>query len=155
MIEFFYKSSESESVRNNIVAEARTWINVPWVHQGRTRSGIDCAGIPIKVAAALGISLYDTTTYPRRPNSIQFLRHFRKAECRRKQLRDKLPGDILLFKFDSFPCHSAILTLKYGAWHVLHAYALRKKVVEEPLDQLLEHAAEKLTHCLAFPGVGD
>ena len=32
--------------REMVVAEARTWIGVKWRHQGRTREGVDCIGLP-------------------------------------------------------------------------------------------------------------
>ena len=37
-----------------IVAAARTWLGVPWRHQGRTRQGVDCAGLVVLVGRGLG-----------------------------------------------------------------------------------------------------
>lgn len=39
-----------------IVAEARTWRNVPFLHQGRTKLGVDCAGFVALVAQNAGLT---------------------------------------------------------------------------------------------------
>ena len=31
---------------DELIAIARTWLGVPWHHQGRSRAGVDCAGLP-------------------------------------------------------------------------------------------------------------
>jgi cell wall-associated NlpC family hydrolase len=36
-------------VLNVIVSAARSWLGVPWRHQGRTRQGVDCAGLVVLV----------------------------------------------------------------------------------------------------------
>lgn len=116
------------------MAEARSWLGVPWAHQGRTRLGIDCAGLVIMVARGLGISEYDTTNYQRRTNGHGFLEHFR-ANMDQRPVADARPGDVLLFRDKQFPCHSAIVALRDGVPTIVHAHALRRMVVEEPLGQ--------------------
>lgn len=39
---------------NAVVAEARTWLGVPFLHQGRSRHGVDCIGWVASVCAQLG-----------------------------------------------------------------------------------------------------
>ena len=34
--------------RSEIIEFARSWVGVPWRHQGRTRNGIDCAAVKRK-----------------------------------------------------------------------------------------------------------
>ena len=46
-----------------IVAAARSWLGVPWRHQGRARQGIDCAGLVVLVGRGLGLTDYDTAAY--------------------------------------------------------------------------------------------
>ena len=42
--------------REAIVAEARTWLGVPWRHQGwRRTTGCDCVGLVRGVGHALGL----------------------------------------------------------------------------------------------------
>lgn len=52
------------------IAQARTWLGVPWHHQGRSRLGVDCAGLPECVLAELSAlpETYRTRqNYGRRP----------------------------------------------------------------------------------------
>ena len=60
-----------------IVAEARTWLGVPWRHQGRSRAGVDCAGLVVLVARALELADHDSTAYGRRAQGQGFVEHFR------------------------------------------------------------------------------
>jgi hypothetical protein len=47
-------------------------------------------------------------------------------------LPDARPGDALVFADAAYPCHCGFLTEKLGKPHLLHAHALRRKVIEEP-----------------------
>lgn len=38
-----------------VTAEFSSWVGVPWVHQGRTRHGVDCAGLMVVVLSDLGL----------------------------------------------------------------------------------------------------
>ena len=49
-----------------IIAAARSWLGVPWRHQGRTRQGVHCAGLVVLVGRELGLADYDTHAYGRR-----------------------------------------------------------------------------------------
>lgn len=54
-----------------LVRNARTWLGVPFVHQGRSRHGVDCIGLQIANLAecdALPVHFRDVRTYGRRPN---------------------------------------------------------------------------------------
>lgn len=48
-------------------------------------------------------------------------------------IADARPGDILVFAETSYPCHAGFLTARHGVPHLLHAHALRRCVLEEPL----------------------
>ncbi len=115
-----------------IVAEARSWLGVPWRHQGRDRSGIDCGGLIVRVAHALELSQYDTSNYARRAKDFQFLEHFRAglgmASVRMSEVR---PGDVVIFVDRASPCHCGFYTLQEGAPSFVHAHALRRQVIEE------------------------
>lgn len=53
-----------------ITAEFRSWLGVPWVHQGRTRHGIDCAGLIVCALGNLGLlprGFVDPIAYGREP----------------------------------------------------------------------------------------
>lgn len=124
----------SDVMRDKIVAEARTWIGVPWKHQGRTRIGIDCVGLLVVVLHKLKLTDYDFQAYGRRSQGREFLYHFeRRAE--RKPLNSEQPGDILLFRDKQFPCHAAIVASMNNTLTIIHAHALRRAVVEDRLNQ--------------------
>jgi hypothetical protein len=88
-------------VKAQVVSAAREWIGVPFRHQGRTRDGVDCAGVVIKVAHALGLSSFDATGYRRLPAGIGQ----EKIEdiCRREMIpieEAKARGDDLVLASD-------------------------------------------------------
>ena len=93
-----------------VVREARTWVGVPLIHQGRNRSGLDCWGLPIVVLQALGVVLPAgllATDYPRLPISGQ-------AEAALKQYCTKLPavvpGCLVALRLRRTITHVAIYT---------------------------------------------
>jgi cell wall-associated NlpC family hydrolase len=54
-----------------LVERARTWLGVPFVHQGRTRAGVDCIGLfeaLLREAGALPAGFNEPTNYGRRPS---------------------------------------------------------------------------------------
>jgi cell wall-associated NlpC family hydrolase len=104
---------------------------VPWRHQGRTRAGVDCAGLVVMVARALKLTDYDSTNYSRRAHGQAFVEHFR-AGMDGIRVAEAAPGDVLVFADHAYPCHCGFLTTKWGQPHLLHAHITRRKVVEEP-----------------------
>ncbi len=138
--------------RKDVISKARTWLEVPWVHQGRTRHGVDCAGLIILVGHSLGLVDYDTTNYQRRTHGQDFLQHFR-MNMSEKPLKEARPGDIILFRDSAYPCHSAVLGERNESMTIIHAHAPRRKVVEELLNQ-----GDWLTRrvaCFEFIGLED
>lgn len=114
-----------------LVAQARTYLGVPWRHQGRTRAGLDCVGLIVRVAHDLGLSDYDTAGYGRRAQGQGFVEHFRN-HMDAIALGAAREGDVLVFAEQTYPCHCAILAERFDNAHILHAHALRRAVVEEP-----------------------
>lgn len=119
-----------------VVTEARSWLGVRWAHQGRSREGIDCAGLVIRVARDLGYTRFDTTTYARQATDETML-----ALCREHlapvDAADIEPGDVLVMAFEN-QRHMGIVgnyPLLPGALSLIHAYALAPhRVVEVRLD---------------------
>ncbi len=134
------------------MADARSWLGVPWVHQGRTRLGIDCAGIVTVIGNEHGLLSFDTTNYQRRTHGTLFLRYFR-THMDQKHLDDILPGDALLFRDSAFPCHCSIYSLRDGVPSFVHADLKRKKVVETPLSEA--DWMDRRVACFAYKGIGD
>lgn len=138
-------------LRLNTVNAARQWLGVKWVHQGRTPAGIDCAGLVIVVAKNQGFANYDTTNYQRRTTGNDFLRHFNE-NMKRKRPDERMPGDVIILRDSYFPCHCGILAADHlGEETIIHAYAPRKKVVEDYLAQ--GDYLEKLVAIFEFKGI--
>lgn len=114
-----------------VYAEAQGWLGVRWLHQGRTRLGIDCAGLVLVVGQSLKLLPGDlnVSNYSRDPTSLEFLQMFSR-HMDRVPLLQATAGDILVFRQRRYPCHCGILG---DGEKFIHAYALRRKVVEEYL----------------------
>lgn len=141
-------NSQRAVPRSAIVDAARGYLGVRWHHQGRTRAGLDCIGLVIRVAHDLGLTDYDFTAYDRRPSGdtlrtqmAQQLRLLRGGEPHRA-------GDVLLFSFAATPMHTAIATGN----GMVHAFANMRRVVEHRVDDLWR---SRLVAAYAFPGVED
>lgn len=137
-------------MRDQIVAEARTYLGVPFVHQGRGTAGIDCAGVVIKCAHALGLSSFDIRSYRRVPDGKEMLRLCREqmVEIDPATVR---PGDVLLFRGDFRPRHLAIVgDHPCGGLSIIHAHYESGKVVEFTLDHSWR---SKIVAAFRLPGV--
>jgi len=118
----------------DIVTEARRWIGARWRHQGRGPAGVDCIGLLIVVADGLRVPHHDVTAYDRRATGTRLLEEFARA-LDPVALSEARPGDILVFAETTYPCHAGFLTARHGTLHLLHAHALRRCVLEEPLTE--------------------
>lgn len=135
--------------RSDVVEEARKWLGTPWRHQGRTSVGIDCVGLVINVANALGFIEYDTTSYDRRSSGLSLLEPF-KEHMIEKSLKDVQEADVILFRDNAYPCHVAIASTRYGVLYMIHAYAVRRKVIEETFSPDWRN---KALFCFEFPEI--
>lgn len=117
------------TTRQQIIDEARCHLGIRWVHQARSLAGVDCVGLVIRVAHALGLSAFDVTDYSRQPDP-RMMRAL-LAEHMEPVTSPQL-GDVLLMKFDVEPQHVAIVT-DIG---IIHAYAQARRVVEHRMDDL-------------------
>ena len=144
--------------RENIVAIARSFIGTPWLHQGREWHGVDCVGIIIKIGHLTGTTFYDTTAnYRRFPRPEVFLQHFRE-ELNEKPINQRKHGDVLLLRDEIFTTHSGIFcTDGPDGDSFVHAIALRRGTVEEPITPTIEgeELYDRITHCFEFRGVID
>lgn len=116
--------------RHDVVIEARKWINVPWKHQGRSIKGIDCIGLVAIVAKTLGISERDSTNYVRHPDGFSLVKAF-DEEMDSISLNDIQEGDVVIFSDNVYPCHVGIISNLHNSLYLIHAHAMRRKVLEE------------------------
>lgn len=110
-----------------LLDEARSWVGVPFLHQGRSRHGVDCAGFVVALmrsAGELPPDFQDVCNYARRPNGqlLQLISRY----CTRAS--KEAPGLLVLIRWpkDAQPSHVALLT----GPTLIHCYERRRAVVE-------------------------
>ena len=119
---------------NDIVTCARSWVGVRWLHQGRSREGVDCAGLVIEVAHELGLSEFDTADYARQATDESMLDLCREHLTEVTQ-SDMRPGDVLVLRFDCNRHIGFVGDYVHGGLSLIHAYAQAPhKVVEHRLS---------------------
>lgn len=108
----------------DVIAEARSWVGVPFRHQGRNRGGIDCVGLPIVVGRALGVLPrgFEVANYDRLPSPELAARV--QATCR--PLAAAVPGCLVVIAWTKIAAHVAICTGET----LIHAYESVGRVVE-------------------------
>jgi len=112
---------------SKIVEVARTWLGVPFRHQGRNRLGVDCGGLLICVGEEAGINVIHPDVYSMSPDP-KLIEVALLSNC--DKVSDMLPGDVLWFSFAGEPRHVGLAT-DIG---VIHSWAKSGKVVEHRLD---------------------
>jgi len=117
----------------DVIENALSWQGVPWRHQGRSRSGIDCIGLVITLAHELGLSDFDTHAYNRSPDGVNFLSGF-KSHMDRVPPGDEKPGDVVVLRDQTLPCHCGILVWFRNTFYLVHAAAKSRKVVMDLFD---------------------
>lgn len=125
-----------------VIKEARTWVGVPWHHQGRNRHGIDCAGLIIKIAESFGVFIPDLKIYPQKPDQ-----RLMDVTTRYLLRCDLAPACICLFEFSNAPWHVGL----YTGESLIHAWdaGRRKQVIESEWNRYWER---NLHRCFRFPG---
>ena len=122
----------SLATRLQVVEAARRFLGTPFHHQGRTPGlGLDCAGLLLATAAALGLPQQD---YPRRDYSRwpllgRHLYNFVAEQTREIDRSDVRVGSIMMFWIHrpELPQHLSIFT---GDDRMIHAWSEAKAVVE-------------------------
>ena len=134
------------TTRAEVVAKAREWLDTPYDHQGRQKGQrVDCVGLILGVCTELGLTTLEHTSYDRRPDGNM------DRLC--DKYMDRIPlvhaeaGDVLLFAFESRNAHMAFMT---SADSIIHAYLLRRKVVEHSIDT---EWRRQVTAAYHIPGV--
>lgn len=149
--------------RCDIVRCARTWVGVPWKHQGRTREGVDCGGLILVVGWELGLlgTPADPRTYERNPN-----RNFMLEVCRKGKMvsvREEQPGDVVVVKPSEalrWPSHMGIISrLPDGALGIIHSYGTPGSKPVKRCDGVVETHYEgwknRTLGRFKYPGVED
>lgn len=118
------------------VAEARSYLGVRWEHQGRSRQGVDCVGLPVVCAAAVYGWQLATPDYERDTTDETMLELCAQHLRRILDLSRMQPGDIVVLGFEQ-QRHMAILgDYPGGGLSIIHAYLPNRKVIETRLDSV-------------------
>jgi NlpC/P60 family putative phage cell wall peptidase len=129
--------------REQILTEARSWVGTPWHHQGRLKHvGVDCVGLIVGVASALGLRFEDATDYQRFPDGVTLAKELARQLI---SVTEPLPGDVMLFRVSRLPQHVAFCS----PLGVIHAHQGAKTVVETALSQAWR---SRLIGVYSFPG---
>ena len=125
----------SDAERLALIAAARGYLGVRFRHQGRSRRGVDCAGLVAVCLLAIGRAPADVEAYGREPLN-QGLRAMLVENFGEPIPKDEMRhGDIALMRFRGEPSHVGILgDYLYGGLSLIHAFAQVKKVSEHRID---------------------
>lgn len=142
------------TARADVVAAARGWLGVPWRHQGRSRAGVDCAGLLIAIARELRLADVDVGAYPMHADGSS-LRSLCGAYMTSIPIGDAAAGDVVLlcFRAGMPESHLALVTdYPRGGLALLHALnrAHGGGVIEHRLDA---HWRRTITAAYRMPGV--
>lgn len=133
-----------------VMDEARSWLNTPWLHQGRLKGvGVDCAGLIVGVGSALGLTSFDTTAYGRVPDGVR-LKSLCDAYLVPVKRAEMAPGMVVLCRFTILPQHLAIVGDSGAPLSLIHAYGRARKCVEHGMDDVW---ADRILNVYRFPGV--
>ncbi len=138
---------------NDIVKEAWTWLDVPWQDKGRTRYGVDCAGVVFVVAHALDITDYEDVNYPRRPDGT-IVQRFRDNMDPVTPIAAAIPGDILLFADKGELCHCGIIVNINDQLGLIHSHAGHRGVLVETLKEV-ECETGRPRYAFRYRGIED
>lgn len=131
-----------------VIEQARSWVGVPFLHQGRTRDGVDCVGLLVAVLRDLGHDPADSTRYPFRAKSEVLMQHL-ATECTEQPVGAEQPGDVLVCSMrGEAPYHVALLS-EQGT--LIHALSIAGKVVEHQYDAAWQGRIRRVYRWKGFP----
>lgn len=119
--------------------EVRKLIGVPFLAQGRTLNGLDCAGIIVHAYRQIGIAIPERNDYSLRGENYtnDLLRLIAQSHDKIKSIDEAQDGDVLLFstKYAGQAKHIGVLTSK-SKMLFMHTTEQMKEAKEEALDDL-------------------
>ena len=113
---------------DDIIKAARACLDTPFKHQGRLPGrALDCAGLIVAVAQAIGADYRDVAGYGRSPAGNLLQSKLDEQPCLHGvPVLERQPGDVLLMRFTGDPQHLAI----DAGDNIIHSYAQVGKVCE-------------------------
>lgn len=142
------------TTRDQIVAEARTWLGTPYVHQASCKgAGSDCLGLLRGVwRAVLGPEPESVPSYSldwSEPQGDERMWQAARRHLTSKAVEDMQPGDVLLFRMRDgrVAKHVGIVSEGGEAPRFIHAYS-GHGVVENTLS---DPWRRRVVACFGFP----
>ena len=136
---------------DEIVRQARSYVGTPYLHQGRTRHGLDCAGLLVVVAHDLG--LYpgvDHRSYGLLNDGSVVMDMAREHFVPQ---REATPGLIGIFRSGGASRHYGIFgDHPAGGLSLIHAFSKIRRVAEMRFDGFWE---KRLVAVFSYKGVED
>ena len=119
---------------NQLIEFSRSYLGVPWKHQGRTKKGVDCVGFLLLGFKHIGVHIDEIKGYARTPDGKK-LKEVMDNQPNLDIVYDIQVGDILLLRMRHDPQHVALITeSKTAEFGMIHSYnGGEKKVVEHDL----------------------
>jgi len=139
----------------DVIAEARSWVGTPFLHQGRNHLGIDCVGLVIVTMQRLGAlpEDFESPDYGRLPNMGELRR---KIADHCTPLPAPVPGALLGMTWFSDDSHVAV----YTGHSIIHAFQRSRGRVRNPKQRsrVVEHSfrakwIDRVAGVWALPGV--
>jgi cell wall-associated NlpC family hydrolase len=136
--------------RQQIVAVTKSFLGTPWVHQGRTRAGVDCVGLVVAVARELGVYPPGLIIPPYRTQPDASLLSYFDDHMVALEPRDMQAGSVAVYAYGGSPYHAGII-IDVNLSSLIHAYASKRKVVYDHIDSKTK--GRTLFGVYDFPGV--
>lgn len=145
------------TTRQEIVAEARSWIGTPFHHHAEIKSvGVDCIHLPIGVCKNLGLIPVDfrVPDYGLQTNGADLMAHCEKNLIRITQ-QELRAGDIVILAIDVYPQHIGIVAdYVYGGLSIIHAASSRSVAPSRVVEtRLVFSRVMKFVAAYRIPGV--
>lgn len=142
--------------RDEIVAEARTWLGPPAVRfrmRGRSRNGVDCVGMVEQIGLHFEVPHEDVLDYEDFPNHERLMMRTFDRFLLRAPPRSLYPGTVGVFAGGILPVHAGIFTERSGRIHIVHARLDTRKVIEQ--EYRPQDTVARLVARFMFPGMED
>jgi cell wall-associated NlpC family hydrolase len=131
---------DRDELLEKYLKQARSYINTPFKHQGRSRNGLDCIGIIVVPLNDVGFFSYDNKNYRKYGLGGEIIEVLSKFCYEVPKPLEYKPGDILMFSKNSSQ-HLAIYTDKNT---IIHAHNFVGKVVEHSLTKEWKESISKV-----------
>lgn len=140
------------TTRAEVVAEARSWIGTPFVHQARIKGiGVDCIGLVTQTAKATGLLDVDATDYSRTPDPTR-MREGLTRHLDAVPFKELQPADVIWFRVISEPQHVGLVSEVTPKLRMVHAYSRKRlnQCVEQDVDGFWR---SRIIGCFRFRGL--